>query len=68
MIGIAFFLESVFLQLKQREHVPTDCIVLSVVRIHKVNFSIRPSSDHTLVHGAQDVQSTAISGAQVFDR
>ena len=60
---IAFFLESVFLQLKQREHVPPDCIVLSVVQIHKVKFSARHSSDHMMVHGAQDMKSTAISSA-----
>lgn len=62
-VHIAFFLESVFLQLKQRERVPPDCIVLSVVQTHKVKFSARPSSDHKLVHGAQYMQSTAISSA-----
>lgn len=63
IVGIVFFLESIFLQLKQRERELSDCIVLSVVQIHKVKFSARPSSDHMLALGAQNMQSTAISSA-----
>lgn len=62
IVGIVFFLESI-LQLKQRERELSDCIVLSVVQIHKVKFSARPSSDHMLALGAQNMQSTAIASA-----
>lgn len=63
MAGITFFLESVFLQLKQKEHVLPDHIFLIVIQIHKVTSSAIISSNHTLVHGTYNMQSSARSSA-----